>query len=471
MFGRDPEVGALAAYVQGVVAGEGGAVVVVGDAGIGKSALLEQVRQNARARGCLVLTTTGVEPETELPFAALHQLLRPVLPEVSVLPDVQRDALLSAFGLCEGQRPDPALICIAVVNLLTILGRRRPLVVVADDVQWFDPQSHETFAVLARRAGEGRVAVFAAMRSGHAGALLSGGITRLFVEGVDEEAAGAILHAYAPGLSAADGQRVLADARGNPLALLELPATVEGRAWPGPDGTPPSLTVRLERAFAGRLAELAAPSRDVVLVAACASVDRVDEIFAAAAVLGGTPVDEKVLEPAVAAGLMFTDGLRVEFRHPLVRSGVLQSEGVARRLAAHAAIAEVAGDAYRKVWHRAQSLTGRDDETADALEANVEVALGRGAVMSAIQALERAAQLTSRPDRRGRRLLMAAEHAFGLGNQELVARLTDAAGRLELSELDTARLEWLREIFNDGTPGDAVRVQQLCDIAHRAASA
>jgi hypothetical protein len=159
---------------------------------------------------------------------------------------------------------------------------------------------------------------------------------------------------------------------------------------------------------------------------------------------------------------------RVRFRHPLVRSGVLQSETLTRRQAAHAALAEVLADEpYRRTWHRAQSIVGPDDQIADELEASVAVVLGRGAVMSAIAGLQRSAELTSSPARRGHRLLMAAEHAFGLGRADLVNQLVTAAARLDLSELDHARMQWLQEIFNDGVPGDATRVLELCAVARR----
>ena len=156
----------------------------------------------------------------------------------------------------------------------------------------------------------------------------------------------------------------------------------------------------------------------------------------------------------------------MRFRHPLVRSGIVQSETLARRQAAHAALARVLADQpYRRTWHRAQSIVGPDDQIADELELNAGLALTRGAVMTAIADLERAAQLTSVSARRGHRLLMAAEHAFGLGRADLMNQLLRVAAWTDLSELDWARMQWLREIFNDGVPGDATRVSELCAMA------
>ena len=178
------------------------------------------------------------------------------------------------------------------------------------------------------------------------------------------------------------------------------------------------------------------------------------------------------LSPAADAGLLGIVGGEVRFRHPLVRSGVLQSETLTRRMAANAALADVlTGEPYRRTWHRAQSIIGPDDQVAAELEANAAIALGRGAVMSAIADLQRSAQLTSVSATRGHRLLVAAEQAFGLGRSDLVDQLVREAAGTDLSELDQARTQWLREIFNDGVPGDATRVFELCAVARSSARA
>jgi hypothetical protein len=230
------------------------------------------------------------------------------------------------------------------------------------------------------------------------------------------------------------------------------------RFAPPADWQQPTLSARLERAFAGRFAELPAATRDGVLIAAADPVDDLAEILAAASQFSGSPIGPGAFGPAADVGLLSIHDGRLHFRHPLVRSGVLQSETLTRRQAAHAALAGVLADQpYRRTWHRAQSIVGPDDQIAGELEASVVVVLGRGAVMSAIAGLQRSAQLTSSPARRGLRLLMAAEHAFGLGRADLVDQLVTAAARLDLSELDYARMQWLQEIFNDGVPGDATR--------------
>ena len=465
LVGREAELKVLAGLIERAGAG-GSALVVTGEPGIGKSALLAEAEAQARAAGCRVLAATGVESEAQLPFAGLHQLLRPVLRTArDQLRPAHRRALRAAFGLEDGPPPEPFLIALAAVSLLAAAGAERPVAVLADDVQWLDPQSLEVLTFMARRAASHPFVIIGATRTGHPSTFTAAGLPALEVRGVDEAAADQILLVTAGVASAADRQRIRREARGNPLALLELP-----EAWTGAvaaaDWQPPTLSARLERAFAGRLTELPPRTRDAVLIAAADSAGTLGEILSAASVLSGAEASADVLGPAVTAGLLSAGGDQVVFRHPLVRSGVLQSEPLTRRMAANAALADVlAAEPYRRTWHRAQSIVGPDDRVADELQANAALALGRGAVMSAIADLQRSAQLTSLSAVRGHRLLMAAEHAFGLGRADLVDRLVREAAEAELSELDQARTQWLREIFNDGVPGDAVRVLELCAVA------
>ena len=230
------------------------------------------------------------------------------------------------------------------------------------------------------------------------------------------------------------------------------------------------LTARLERAFASRLFELPPEARDPLVIAAVDSLDDLAEILAATSVFARAEVTVDAFEPAELAGLVQLDERHVQFRHPLVRSAVLRSETLARRQAAHAALAEVlTDDSYRRTWHRAHVLLAPDDTIADELEENHRAALQRGSVSSAVWALERSAELTTDPARRVRRLLLAAEYAFSLGRHDKLDELLEAASRLPRSDLDRARMEWLREIFEDGVPGDAGRVLELCAIAKQSA--
>jgi DNA-binding CsgD family transcriptional regulator len=472
LIGRDQELGILVGLIDKAADG-GAAIVVIGDPGIGKSSLLRAAADHGRAAGHRVLAATGVEAEAHLPFAGLHHLLRPVLNDLDRLPAMQAEALSTAFGLCEGPSPEPFMIALATLNLLAEAAVDRPVLVIADDVQWLDPPTQDALTFLARRVSGDPIVLIGVVRRDHDIAFAASGLPELDLRALDETSARDVLARHADGLSYAATERILREAAGNPLALVELPLairTAEGGLEALPQVLP--LTARLERTFAARIADLPPLTRDAVLVAAVDNADDLPEILAGASALAGQPVTVAALEIAVAAGLLRFDDLHVQFRHPLVRSGVLQLETVTRRYAANAALAEVLVDEpYRRIWHRAQSVSGQDDEVADELEAAHVVSLRRGSATEAIWALERSAQLTTDSAKRGRRLLLAAEHAFGLGRADLVDQLLTRAARTSLSRLDHARMAWLREIFNDGVPGDAERVFGLCDIALEAIDA
>ena len=465
LIGRRREVQALTELL-GKAPAAGQSAVLLGDPGIGKSALLDAAEEQARRNGLRVLTARGVQSEAQLPFAGLHQLLRPVLDRAGELRPVHRNALLAAFGLSTGPQPELFLIALAAESLIATVAADRPVAVLADDVQWLDPPTQEVLTFIARRARPYPVVIIGAARTGHPGPYVDAGLPELELHGVEDPAAEEILRTHGGTLSQADRLRIKREAQGNPLALLELPAAWLDPAAAPADWQPPTLSARLERAFAGRVAELPPPARDAVLIAAVDPASELTEILAATSEFTGVPATQDTFDPASAAGLLrIHDGL-LHFRHPLVRSGILQAETLTRRQAANAALAAVLADEpYRRTWHRAQSIVGPDDQIAGELEANVAVALSRGGVLSAIADLQRSAQLTSSSARRGHRLLTAAEHAFGLGRADLVNRLVSAAARIELSELDWARMQWLREIFSDGVPGDATRVLELCGIA------
>jgi hypothetical protein len=470
LIGREQELRVISEIIA-TGSRQGQAVTIVGDPGIGKSALIAAAEEAAGTAGYRVLTVVGIESEAQLPFAGLHHILRPVLGDIGKLPRARQHALLSAFGLGDGPRPELFLVALAALNLLAAAGVEQPVAVVADDVQWLDPQSQEALAFISRRVPPYRIVVIAAIRAGHPNPFEAGVATVVELRGVDEAAAREILRAHAGALSESARRRIQREAEGNPLALMELPA-----AWPEADAAQaealPTLSARLERAFAGRMADLPARTRDAVLVAAIDPATDLSEILRAASVFSGTPATPETMQPAAEAGLLRIQHGHVRFRHPLVRSGAVQSASLLRRQAANAALAEIlAREPYRRTWHRAQSIVGPDDQIADELEANVVIALSRGGVISAIRDMQRSAQLTTRSAVRGHRLLVAAEHAFGLGRAGLMSELIAAAARTQLSELDWARMQWLREIFNDGVPGDARRVHELCDIAGRSAGA
>ncbi|WP_019927151.1 AAA family ATPase [Nocardia sp. BMG111209] len=472
LFGRDREVRVLTEALRQVSdGGTGQCRVLLGDPGIGKTALLQATRELARGQGFRVLAAGGVQSEAQLPYAGLHQILRPLLRSATGVPDQRRLSLLTAFGLAEGERPDIYGVALAAVDLLAAAATERPVAILVDDVQWLDAQSQEVLTFLAHRSASFRIAVVGAVRNGYPGPFVAAGLPELAVASVDEDAADEILRSVAGLSGVSDRRRVKDQAQGNPLALLELPETFAGVAYPETQEWQP-LTARLERAFGSRVAELDPAARDALLIAAVDPVDDLTEILSAMAVLRGAPVPADILDPAVAVGLVRVEHGRLVLRHPLVRSGVLQAETRERRHAANAAVAAVLdADPYRRAWHRGQSIVGPDDEIADELEATAALALGRGAAMSAIGLLQRSAQLTTDSAHRGHRLLVAAEHAFSVGRQDQVGLLVTAAERCDLSELDWARAQWLREIFHDGVPGDADRVHQLCEVARQAGAA
>lgn len=472
LIGRDVELDRIDRAI-GDAQRQGAALLVVGEPGIGKSSLVRAGVRLARDRRCLLLDVTGVESEEGLAFAGLQLLLGPVMSAGHALPGVQRSALATALGLEEGPAPQPFLVGLAVLNLLSELATKRSVVVVVDDVQWLDAPTQEVLAFLARRIGGDPVVLVAAIRTGYLSPLLLAGVDRVELDGLDEDASRRLLAVAASDLSQVDRDGILRQARGNPLALVELPS-----AWRSPQPRTAlrllhavPLSARLERAFAARLPELPPRTRDALLVAALDAEDDLPEILAAASAFSGSSVDVDALEPAVEVGLLTFDHAHVRFRHPLVKSGILQAESVTRRQAASRALADVLQhQPLRRTWYRAQATIGPDDEIADALEDAHTENLRRGSVAAAISTLERAAQLTPGSGRRGHRLLLAAELAFGLGQVDLVTRLlSDAAGHA-LTDLDEARLEWLRELPDDTDLRSPRRIDELCDAARRAAA-
>jgi len=262
LVGREREVAVVDSLVDRV-GDRGGALVVRGEAGIGKSALLAAASRRATDSGMLVLGATGVQAEAQLPFAGLHQLLRPILAGGQELPAPQRTALLAAFGMTDTAAPDLFLIALAALELLADTAARSPLLLVVEDAQWLDRPTGDVLAFLARRLESEPIVLLVAIREGYKSSLAQAGLSELRLEGLEDRAAGALLDAHGPALAAAVRERVLEEAAGNPLALVELPAALGsdqlGEQAPLPAWLP--LTVRLEHAFAARVAELRTVTR------------------------------------------------------------------------------------------------------------------------------------------------------------------------------------------------------------------
>jgi DNA-binding CsgD family transcriptional regulator len=440
--GRDEERDALDRLLRSVQAGESRVLVVRGDAGMGKSALLEYVV--SAASGCRVLRAAGIEYEMELPYAGLHQLCGPILDLRKRLPQPQREALETAFGLSTGSPPDRFIVDLAILGLLSEAAEERPLVCAVDDAQWLDRASCSTLAFVARRLLAESVGLVVAVRQA-AGAEELNGLPELLLSGLGESDARALLEAAWPGrLDEAVLTRVLAEARGNPLALLEFPRSMTLAVVGGfdlPELAP--LAGLIEQSFVRQLESLPEDARQVLLAAAAEPLGDAALLWRAAEGLG---LGADAVEAAQADGLIEV-GVLVRFRHPLVRSAVYQAATIPARREVHRALAEAtdpAVDPDRRAWHLAHAASGLDDAVADELERSAGRARARGGVAAAAAFLERAAELSADARWRGRRLLAAAQMRFESGALEAAQDLLSAAERCPLDDLERARLARLR---------------------------
>lgn len=449
LIGRDGEAARLGALIDHLP-DAGGALLVRGEPGIGKSALLDHAGMRARASGIRTLATAGVESEAELAFAGLHQLLRPVFDLMELLPDPQRHALEAALGISDEFEPEPFLVALAAYQLVCDAADVNPILLIADDAQWLDRSTLGVLSFIARRLESEPIALVAAVRAGYSTSLEEARLPVLDLGRLSAAAAAELLDRNAPDLHPVLRARVLAEAAGNPLALVELARTQppSGAAAGGRPGEPPTLTRRLERAFAARLDDLPEATRLCLLAAALDGRASLGEIVSCSAQLLPRPVDVSALDSAAEAGLINVVGTEVQFRHPLIRSAVRQAALPARTLAMYAVLGEVVADPERRLWHRAMSTVGFDERLADALEQHSSAARRRGAVTVAAAALERAAALTADPQRQGERLVRAAEVEYELGSVEVVRRLLEQARPLKLGPLEAARLAWLHQMIS-----------------------
>lgn len=464
LIGRAPDIRRLDALLDDMGI-RGAATVVRGEAGIGKSALLGHARRTAAARGMRVLDTVGVESEAQLPFAVLQRLLRPILGRIDELSGPQHRALLAAFGLAEGAAPDPFLIALAVQGLVSDAATATPTLIVVDDAQWIDIPSAEALAFLARRLDSEPVVMLIALREGFSSAFADPGMDALRLERLDEAAAALLVDRHERDLTSAVRARVLQEAAGNPLALVELPFAVgHGAAAPLPVWLP--LTTRLEEAFAARVAALPTATRTLVLMAALNDGPELDSTLAAAAAVLGGVVTLQDLTPAETARLVESDGRSVFFRHPLMRAAIRQRSSTAQRQMAHAALAHaLAAEPERRVWHRAAACSGPDDDVAAELEVMALRAQARGAAVSAEVTWERAAGLSSQPGQRSMRLLRAAELAVELGRHDVVVRLLQEAAAIDQSAQQLRRTTWIRHSFDEGLGTAGEGIGALADVA------
>jgi DNA-binding CsgD family transcriptional regulator len=442
LLGRQNECRALDRLIAAVRTGTSGAVVVRGEPGAGKSALLRYAME-AASPACQVVWATGVESETELAFAGLHQLCAPMLDRLDRLPGPQREALEAAFGLSASAAPDPFFVALAVLGLLSDAATARPLVCLVDDVQWLDRASANALAIVARRLGVESVALVFAARD--PGGVLAG-LPELALSGLRDHDARALLESVLVGpVDARVVERIVAETGGNPLALLEWPSGLAPAELAGgfvvPDGL--ALPAPVEAEFRRRFEQLPPDAWRLLLIAAAESVGDPGHLWRAVARLGIPP--DAAIE-AARAGLVEI-GARVRFRHPLVRSAVYRAATPAELRDAHRALAltiDAGMDPDRRAWHRANSIAGPDEEVAVELERSAGRAQRRGGVAAAAAFLERAAALSSDPAALPDRALRAAEAKLQAGAPAAALDLLVMADAAPLRKLQRARLDRLR---------------------------
>jgi len=424
LYGRREEHARISALLAGARESRAGVLVIRGEPGVGKSSLLRDATE--QARDFRQLQGTGVESEAGLAFAGLHQLLRPVLNGLDRLPAPQADALRGAFGLADA-RSSRFLVELGVLSLLTELARREPVLCLVDDAQWLDRASADGLLFVARRLDAERIVLLMVASDDGPRQFQAPGVPEFGLGGLDVEAAGQLLQSRFGKVAPAVRDRLVEETGGNPLALLELPATLTSGQLAGTESLPQRLplTGRVQQAFLQRVQRLPEATRTLLLVAATVDDGELATILAAGRRLGA---EAGALEPAEQAGLVQVAGQELQFRHPLVRSAIYQGATFAARQGAHRALVHVLegeAQADRRAWHLAGAAIGPDEEVAGALEVAADRARRRGGPAAAAAWLERAATLTPGEGARTRRLAAAAEHLWDAGHGQRALALLD----------------------------------------------
>ena len=441
--GRLSECTALDALVESARASASRTLVLRGEAGIGKTALLGYVA--ARSEGCRVIRAVGIESEMELPFAAVHQLSQPLLAGLERLPPPQREALETAFGLRSGRPPDRFFVGLALLSQFSELADAQPLVCLVDDAQWLDRSSAQVLSFVARRLHVESIVIVLAERDGDVVSEFDG-LPELRLGGLsDEDAAALVTSATLDPVDKLVRGRILAEARGNPLALLELSRGRSSTALAGgfavPSGLP--LPSRIQAEYRRRVELLPSDTQHLLLLAAADPVGDPHLFWRAAAELG---IVVAAAAPAEAEGLLEVNG-RVGFRHPLLRSAIYQAASPAERRSVHRALATVTdpeADPDRRAWHRAQAVLGPDDAVASELERSAGRAQARGGLAAAAAFLQRSVALTHDPERRADRALAAAQASLEAGAFDEALALVAAAESGPLDDLGRARVDRLQ---------------------------
>jgi DNA-binding CsgD family transcriptional regulator len=457
--GRSGEHAVLDRLLANVRGGQSGVLVIRGEAGVGKTALLRHAA--GAASGFRVAQIAGVESEMELPYAGLHQLSTPMLDRLDVLPEPQQIALRVALGLAPGDAPDRFLVALAALGLMSATAEARPLFCIVDDFQWLDDATAQVVGFVARRLLAESVALVLAVREPSADQRLTG-LPELALRGLDDADARVLLETVVPGpIDEGVRDRIVEETRGNPLALLELPRGLSAAELAGGFAVPAAvgLAASLEDGFGRRLDALPPDTLRLVRLAAADPVGDPLLVWRAAERLGIPP---EAATPAVEADLLEIRA-QVRFRHPLVRSAAYRSASPSERRALHAALAEATdAEAHpdRRAWHRAQAAAGPDAEVADELERSAARAQARGGVAASAAFLESAATLTPDPAERVRRLIAAAHAKRHAGALEAALHLLTAAEAGPVSALQAAEAEHLRGdvAFDQRRVGDATRL-------------
>jgi DNA-binding CsgD family transcriptional regulator len=419
LVGRDAERARIDTLLDRVREGRSGSLLIRGEPGIGKSALLDYAAQ--KATGIRVLRTQGVESESALPFSALHELVRPILARIDALPEPQQQALRGCLALAPMPSVDPFAACVATLGLLAAQAEEGPVLCLVDDAHWVDAASANAFAFTCRRLEAEGILVLLAVRDGAGRPFEAPGVPELRLGELDRASAVTLLRRSTVGMSGSVIDRVIAVAGGNPLALLEIPRAL------GADGLGAGVTLgglvpvgdRVQQAFLRQASSLSEAARWAMLLAAASDRADAGELSRLAGVAS--------LEEAETAGLIVIEGERVAFRHPLVRASIYDAATPARRRAAHGALAAATNDRASRAWHLAAAAVGPHEDVAAALEEAAIEALARGAPAVSAATYERAARLSPDAESRARRLYSAGEAAWLAGQPAAATKLLDEA--------------------------------------------
>jgi DNA-binding CsgD family transcriptional regulator len=472
LYGRDQEMARLRDMIDRVP-DRGGALVLRGEAGIGKSALISQAAAWARESGLSVLTATGVQSEARFAFAGLHQLLRPFLDALKNLPGPQRQALEMAFGMAdvlEDKAADVFLIALGALGVISDAAGKAPLLLVVEDAQWLDGPSCEVLGFVGRRLDLEPAILLFSVREGVGSPPDGVGLPELRIPPLDEAAADALLSSRAADLPPDLRARLLREAAGNPLALIELPKALADHDPRAATENPLPLTVRLEEAFAARLPDFPVSTRTLLLLASLDDSGETGDLLKAAELMLARSLGPEDFDPAMAGGLGVVESGRFRFRHPLMRSAVRQAATQAERRRGHAALAEALADQPdRSIWHRAAAADRPAETVAAELTGLARRAELRGGTDVAVAALELAASLSDQPQQ-GPRLLQAAFLAFQAGRWEASVRLARQAQQLVLAPYERTIMAYLLEMLGGGWSGPA-SIRSFIQVAEDLAAA